>query len=65
MTSGLLVSSLPGPTSPDVLTPQRDPVSEKLLGAPPTSRRTFSSGRNAGVDGRDLRQLPAEAAEAD
>ena len=35
MTSGLLVSSLPGPTSPDVLTPQRDPVSEKLLGAPP------------------------------
>ena len=42
MTSGLLVSSLPGPTSPDVLTPQRDPVSEKLLGAPPTSRRTFA-----------------------
>ena len=42
MTSGLLVSSLPGPASPDVLTPQRDPVSEKLLGAPPTSRRTFA-----------------------
>jgi VWFA-related protein len=42
MTSGLLVSSLPGPTSPDVLTPQRDPVSEKLLGAPTTSRRTFA-----------------------
>ena len=42
MTSGLLVSSLPGPSSPDVLTPQRDPVSEKLLGAPPTSRRTFA-----------------------
>jgi VWFA-related protein len=42
MMSGLLVSSLPGPTAPDVLTPQRDPVSEKLIGAPPTSRRAFS-----------------------
>lgn len=43
MMGGLLVASVPGP-SPDVLTPQRDPVSEKLLGAPPTSRRTFSRG---------------------
>ena len=34
MMSGLLLSSLPGRTSPDVLTPQRDPVAEKLLGAP-------------------------------
>jgi len=42
MMSRLLVSSLPGPTAPDVLTPQRDPVSEKLIGAPPTSRRAFS-----------------------
>ena len=29
MMSGLLVSSLPGTAAPGVLTPQRDPVSEK------------------------------------
>ena len=44
MMSGVLVAAVPGPSSPDVLTPQRDPASEKLLGAPPTSRRTFSRG---------------------
>jgi len=42
MMSGLLLSSLPGGGSVDVLTPQRDPVAEKLLGAPPTSRRAFT-----------------------
>ncbi len=42
MMSGLLLSSLPGAPDADVLTPQRDPVSEKLLGGPPTSRRAFS-----------------------
>ena len=41
MMSGLLLSSSrEGPA--DVLTPQRDPVAEKLLGAPPTSRREFN-----------------------
>jgi hypothetical protein len=42
MTSGLLVAALSGTPSADVLTPQRDPAAEKLLGAPPTSRRAFS-----------------------
>jgi hypothetical protein len=42
MISGLLLSSLPDLPAADMLTPQRDPVSEKLLGAPPTSRRAFS-----------------------
>ena len=43
MMSGVLLSS---PSSAgaatDVLTPQRDPAAEKLLGAPATSRRVFS-----------------------
>ena len=42
MISGLLLSSLPGTPAADVLTPQRDPAAEKLLGAPATSRRDFS-----------------------
>ena len=42
MISGLLLSSLPGTPAADVFTPQRDPVAEKLLGAPATSRREFS-----------------------
>jgi hypothetical protein len=41
MVSGLLVSAQ-GDVSADVLTPQRDPVAEKLLGAPASSRRSFS-----------------------
>lgn len=44
MTGGLLVSALSGTPSAEVLTPQRDPAAEKLLGAPPTSRRAFSQG---------------------
>jgi VWFA-related protein len=40
MISGLLVSSTAG--TADVLTPQRDMVAEKLLGAPATSRRSFN-----------------------
>jgi VWFA-related protein len=39
--SGMLVASLSNPSS-DVLTPQRDPAAEKLLGAPATTRRTFA-----------------------
>jgi VWFA-related protein len=41
MMSGLLVSSI-SPGAVEILTPQRDPAAEKLLGAPPTSRRTFT-----------------------
>jgi VWFA-related protein len=40
MMSGLLVSSAAG--AAEVLTPQRDPLAEKLLGAPATSRRSFA-----------------------
>jgi VWFA-related protein len=39
MMSGLLLSSS---SAPQVLTAQHDPVAEKLLGAPPTSRREFA-----------------------
>jgi hypothetical protein len=39
--SGLLLSAVPTQGSADVFTPQRDPAAEKLLGAPPTSRREF------------------------
>lgn len=42
MMSGLLLSALPAAAAADVLTPQRDPAAEKLLGAPATSRRAFS-----------------------
>src|SRR5207249_8233418 len=38
MMSGLLLTS---PTAPEVLTPQHDPIAERLLGAPATSRRVF------------------------
>jgi VWFA-related protein len=41
MMSGLLVSSVSGAPA-EVLTPQRDPDAEKLLGAAATSRRVFS-----------------------
>jgi VWFA-related protein len=37
--SGLLLAAVGGP---DVLTPQRDPGAEKVLGAPATTRREFS-----------------------
>lgn len=47
MMSGLLLSSLAGAPA-DVLTPQRDPVAEKLLGAPPTSRRAFNQAETLG-----------------
>jgi hypothetical protein len=39
--SGLLVSALPMPGTPEIFTPQRDAVAEKLLGGEPTSRREF------------------------
>jgi hypothetical protein len=39
MMSGLLLSS---PGAPEVLTPQHDPIAEKLLGGPATSRREFT-----------------------
>jgi hypothetical protein len=39
MMSGLLLSST---GSADMLTAQRDPLAEQLLGAPPTIRRTFT-----------------------
>jgi VWFA-related protein len=42
MMSGLLLSARSADATIDVLTPQRDPAAEKLLGAPATSRRTFS-----------------------
>lgn len=43
MMSGLLLSALGGaPGIADVLTPQRDPSAEKLLGAPATTRRSFT-----------------------
>src|SRR5688572_10843592 len=42
MMSGLLLSALPSAETPDVLTPQRDPSAEKLLGGAATSRRAFS-----------------------
>ncbi len=42
MMSGLLLSSQSSSGAPEVLTPQRDPRAEKLLGGPPTSRREFT-----------------------
>ena len=47
MVSGLLLSSTAGAAA-EVLTPQRDPVAEKLLGAPPTSRRAFNQAETLG-----------------
>jgi VWFA-related protein len=41
MMSGLLLSSI-SPAASEMLTPQRDPVAEKLLGTPATTRRTFT-----------------------
>jgi VWFA-related protein len=41
MMSGLLLSAPPATAAAEVLTPQRDPIAEKLLGAPSTSRRAF------------------------
>ena len=41
MMSGLLLAARSGEATTEVLTPQRDPAAEKLLGAPATSRRTF------------------------
>ena len=46
MLSGLLLSSTAG--AAEVLTPQRDPVAEKLIGAPPTSRRSFTQAETLG-----------------
>jgi VWFA-related protein len=46
MMSGLLLATPSGPATAEVLTPQRDPVAEKLLGAPATNRRTFSQGED-------------------
>jgi VWFA-related protein len=40
--SGLLLSALPMPGAPEIFTPQRDAVAEKLLGGAPTSRREFA-----------------------
>ena len=42
MMSGLLLSARSRGCHGRVLTPQRDPVAEKLLGAPATSRRAFN-----------------------
>ena len=44
MMSGVLLSS--AETAGDVLTPQRDPAAEKLLGAPATSRREFAGPKH-------------------
>lgn len=41
MMSGLLLSARSADATVEVLTPQRDPAVEKLLGAPATTRRTF------------------------
>ena len=41
MMSGLLLTARSADATIEVLTPQRDPAAEKLLGAPATSRRTF------------------------
>src|SRR5687768_7277046 len=42
MMGGLLLSAVPASAAAEVLTPQRDPLTEKLLGSPATSRRAFS-----------------------
>jgi VWFA-related protein len=42
MMSGLLLSARSADGAVEVLTPQRDPAAEKLLGAPATSRRSFN-----------------------
>lgn len=47
MMSGILLSPH-GDAARDLLTPQRDPLAEKLLGAPATSRRAFSQAETLG-----------------
>ena len=51
--SGLLLAATGGP---DVLTPQRDPGAEKVLGAPATTPPRVQPVRDAGVARGDLRQ---------
>jgi len=46
MMSGMLLTSS---AAAEVLTPQRDAVTEKLLGAPATSRREFRQGETIGL----------------
>ena len=56
MMSGLLLSS---PTAPEVLTPQRDPIAERLLGAPATSRRVFTQGETLALAADIYDNMPA------
>jgi len=56
MMSGLLLSS---PGAPDGLTPQPDPVVERLLGAPATSRRVFTQNETLALMAEIYDNLPA------
>ncbi|MCM3880870.1 MAG: VWA domain-containing protein [Vicinamibacterales bacterium] len=59
MLSGLLVSSS---AAGSVLTPQRDEISEKLLGAPATSRREFAQSETLKLLTEIYDNLPAQQA---
>jgi len=56
MMSGLLLSS---PGAPDGLTPQPDPIVERLLGAPATSRRVFTQNETLALMAEIYDNLPA------
>ena len=56
MVSGLLISST---GAVDMLTAQRDTQAEKLLGAPPSARRTFTQGETLKVLAEIYDNLPA------
>jgi VWFA-related protein len=56
MMSGLLLSS---PGAPEVLTPQRDPIAERLLGAPATSRRVFTQNETLALVAEIYDNTPA------
>ena len=57
MLSGLLLSSS---TAPEVLTAQHDPIGEKLLGAPATSRREFTQNETLALVTEIYDNMPAQ-----
>ena len=59
MMSGLLLAS---PAAPEVLTPQHDPIGEKLLGAPATSRREFTQNETLTLLTELYDNMPAQQA---
>jgi VWFA-related protein len=59
MMTGLLLSST---SAPEVLTAQHDTVAEKLLGAPPTSRREFARNETLALTTEIYDNMPAQQA---